>query len=118
MTRVLSAVPIVPARDLEATTAWYRDYLGFVTRHIEDEYGIVERDGVEVHFWGPSGIEPLKSVTMYRLGIDGIDALYERCEQAGIVHPNGPLEAKHWGTREFAVGDCDGNLVRFFEPDS
>ena len=115
MTTVTSAVPIIPARNLAATTAWYRDSLGFSVRHVEDEYGIVERDGVEVHFWGPSGIEPHNSMTMYRLGVDGINALYDLCERAGLVHPNAPLEAKHWGTREFALGDCDGNLVTFFE---
>lgn len=115
MTTVISAVPIVPARDLAATTAWYRDCLGFTVRHVEDEYGIAERDGVEIHFWGPSEIEPQNSMTMYRLGVDGIDALYELCEGAGLVHPNAPLEAKRWGTREFALGDCDGNLVTFFE---
>lgn len=115
MTTVLSAVPIIPARDLTATTAWYRDSLGFATRHVEREYGIVERDGVEVHFWGPSGIAPQNSMTMYRLGVAGIDALYEICRRARLVHPNAPLEAKRWGTREFALGDCDGNLVTFFE---
>lgn len=105
MTTVLSAVPIIPARDLAVTAAWYRDLLGFAVRHVEDEYAIVERNGVEIHFWGPSGIDPQYSMTMYRLGVDGIDALYEDCARAGIVHPNAPLAAKHWGTREFASGD-------------
>lgn len=115
MTTVLAAVPIIPARDLQTTTIWYRDSLAFTVRHVEDEYGIIERDGVEVHFWGPSGIDPRASVTMYRLGVRGIERLHEACDQAGIVHPNAPLERKPWGTNEFAVRDCDGNLLTFFE---
>lgn len=112
---MLSVVPIIPARDLEATARWYSDHLGFVVVHVEAEYAIVERDGVEVHFWGPSGVEPHESMMMYRIGVRGIETLYGACGQAGIVHPNAPLERKHWGTDEFAVGDCDGNLLTFFE---
>ena len=32
---------------------------------------------------------------------------------AGIVHPNGALADKPWGTREFAILDPDGNLLTF-----
>ena len=115
MERMTMAVPIVPAREIAATTSWYRDYLGFEIVHVESEYGIVERDGVGVHFWGPSGIEPEDSTTMFRIRVEGIDELYERCRRKGIVHPDAPLEDKPWGAREFAVRDGDGNLLTFFE---
>jgi uncharacterized glyoxalase superfamily protein PhnB len=68
-----------------------------------------------VHFWGPSGIPPDKSDTMFRIRVEGIDELYERCRVEQIVHPNAPLEEKPWGAREFAVVDGDGNLLTFFE---
>ena len=115
MTTMRSAVPIIPARDLAATANWYRDHLGFAVRHVEGEYGIVERDGVEVHFWGPSGIDPQDSMTMYRVGVEGIEALHGACSSLGIVHANAPLGPTPWGTVEFAVSDCDGNLLTFFE---
>lgn len=118
MTTIRSAVPIIPGRDLLATTGWYRDKLAFEVRYVESEYAIVQRDGVEVHFWGPSGIDPSASMTMFRLGVSGIADLYSRCEGDGLVHPNAPLERKSWGTEEFAVVDCDGNLVTFFERSS
>ena len=53
---------------------------------------------------------------MIRVGVRGIDQLYEQCQAEEIVHPNAPLEEKPWGFREFAVTDHDGNLVTFFEP--
>ena len=116
MTTMLSAVPIIPGRDLPATTAWYRDNLGFTVRRVyDDRYAVIERDDVELHFWGPSGIEPEDSMTMCRVRVSEIDALYETCRASGIVHPNAPLTRKPWGTNEFAVSDCDGNLVTFFE---
>jgi catechol 2,3-dioxygenase-like lactoylglutathione lyase family enzyme len=115
VTEFISAVPIIPARDIEASAAWYRDRLGFEVFHTEPEYGIVGRGETWIHFWGPSGIPPEKSNSMIRVGVRGIDALYEQCQGEGIVHPNAPLEKKPWGFREFAVTDHDGNLVTFFE---
>ena len=55
-------------------------------------------------------------MTMIRLGVRGIDDLYEQCLGKGIVHPNAPLTEQPWGFREFSVTDVDGNLVTFFEP--
>ncbi len=115
-TDFVSIVPIIPARTIDVAAEWYRDNLGFDVHHTEPEYGIVGRDGTRIHFWGPSGIRPEDSMTMIRVGVRGIDQLYSHCEGLGIVHPNGKLEAKEWGSREFAVRDSDGNLVTFFEP--
>jgi catechol 2,3-dioxygenase-like lactoylglutathione lyase family enzyme len=112
---LVSAVPIIPARDVERAAAWYRDQLGFAIVHTEAEYGVVERDEVQVHFWGPSGIAPEKSMTMYRIGVRYIGELYEHCLERDIVHPNAGLEDKPWRMREFAVIDGDGNLLTFFE---
>ena len=44
-----------------------------------------------------------------------VDDYYSKCVSFGIVHPNSPLEAKPWRTREFAGLDPDGNLVTFAE---
>ena len=112
---LLSAVPIIPARDIEALAHWYRSNLGFEVVHVEHEYGVIARDDVQIHFWGPSGIEPEHSMTMYRVGVRDIEKLYEHCGARDIVHPNAPLEVKPWGMREFAVTDSDGNLLTFFE---
>ena len=116
MTEFISAVPIIPAREIEASAAWYRDRLGFDVFHTEPEYGIVGRGETWIHFWGPSGIPPERSDTMIRVGVRGIDPLYEHCQSEGIVHPNAPLKDTPWGFREFSVTDHDGNLVTFFEP--
>ena len=114
-TKFVSAVPIIPAQEIEASAAWYRDMLAFEIVHTEHEYGIVERDDLQIHFWGPSGIPPKDSMTMIRVGVRGIDGLFELCRQREIVHPNAPLEEKPCGLREFAITDWDGNLVTFFE---
>jgi hypothetical protein len=43
VTEFISAVPIIPARDIGQSAAWYRDRLGFEIFHTEPEYGIVGR---------------------------------------------------------------------------
>jgi catechol 2,3-dioxygenase-like lactoylglutathione lyase family enzyme len=115
-TEFISAVPVIPARDVEESAAWYRDRLGFEIFHAEREYGIVGRGETWIHLWGPSGIAPENSMTSLRAGVRGIDGLYEHCQDEGIVHPNAPLEEQPWGFREFGVADRDGNLLTFFEP--
>lgn len=47
---------------------------------------------------------------MFRIGVDGIAALYEASRARDTVHPNALLERTAWAT-----GDCDGNLLTFFE---
>ena len=115
VTDFVSAVPIIPAREIAASAAWYRDRLDFEVFHTEPEYGIVGRGEAWIHLWGPSGIAPADSMTMLRIGLRGIDELYTHCGAEGIVHPNGELCDQPWGMREFAVRDCDGNLITFFE---
>ena len=115
MTTFVSSVPIIPARDVPASVAWYRDQLGYAVHRSQADYGIVARDRSWIHLYGPSGIAPERSDTMIRIGVDGIDELYAGCVARDIVHPNGPLGLRPWGLREFAVLDLDGNLVTFFE---
>jgi catechol 2,3-dioxygenase-like lactoylglutathione lyase family enzyme len=115
VTEFISAVPIVP-REIEASAAWYRDHLGFEVFHTEREYGIVGRGETWFHFWGPSEIAPEDSTTMIRVGVRGIDELYDHCAVEGILHPTTTLAEQPWGLREFSVIDHDGNLVTFFEP--
>ena len=89
MTEFLTAVPIVPARDVSASTAWYHDVLGFEVFLAEEDYGIVGSGEAWVHFRGPSGIAPEDSSTTFRIGVRGIDELHATCRARGIVHPNG-----------------------------
>lgn len=117
-TAFLTSVPIVPARDVLASVAWYQDELGYEVHRSQPDYGIVARGGSWIHLYGPSGIAPERSDTMIRVGVEGIDELYEACRARGIVHPNGALGRRPWGLREFAVLDNDGNLVTFFESEA
>ncbi|MEO1265785.1 MAG: VOC family protein, partial [Pseudomonadota bacterium] len=67
--------------------------------------------------------EPIKSgaetflagTASCRIKTDDVDALHAACEGHGIVHPQGSLEDKPYGLREFTVRDPDGNNVTFYQ---
>jgi len=53
---------------------------------------------------------------MVRFAVKGIQTLFaEYQKRGGIVHPNGTLQTKPWGTQEFAAIDPNGVCVTFQE---
>ncbi len=139
MTKMLGAVPLLPVADAEAAAQFYVETMGFEAGFDAgfgaDGYAIVRRDDVEIHLWQagdeawrsravPAGESPVASgaesflagTGSARIRVQGIEGLHVRCREAGIVHPNGPLTDRPWGTREFVVLDRDGNALTFFEP--
>jgi catechol 2,3-dioxygenase-like lactoylglutathione lyase family enzyme len=132
MSAFLAAIPALPTGDLARAAAFYRDALGFTVRHQETEFAVLVREEVELHLWlaadaswrSRTGASPvcsgaesfLAGTASCRVRVTGVAALYAQLEPLGVVHPNGRLEVKDWGDREFAVRDPDGNLMTFFEP--
>jgi hypothetical protein len=51
-----------------------------------------------------------------RVRVSDVASFYGHCERAGVVHQNGVLGAKPWGTLEFAALDISGNLIWCYEP--
>jgi catechol 2,3-dioxygenase-like lactoylglutathione lyase family enzyme len=113
MTEFLAAVPIVPVRDVAASTAWYRDRLGFDVFVAEPDYGIVGRGEAWIHFCGPSQAPIEDSI---RTAVHGIDELHAHCAAQEIADPGVQVVEQPWGFREFSIVDGDGRDVTFFEP--
>lgn len=114
-TTFMQAVPVLASLDVRRSIDFFVQHLGFAEVHAEQGvYGIVERDKVEVHFWACDD-RRIAEATGCRILVNGINALYAHCHDAGVVHPNAPLGDRPWGTHEFAVLDPDGNLVTFVE---
>ena len=101
--------------DIDRTLAFYTQRLGFTREvfQVEDAAG-VERDGVQIHFWKCDDPSIAES-TSCRIEVVGIEQLYEELLPQGVIHPNGSLADQPWGYREFAVLDCDSNLITFVE---
>ena len=67
---VTYAIPVLPARDLGETLDFWRDELGFAEVFRGDDYGIVERDRQQVHFFSAPRIDPWTNDGGCRLGVD------------------------------------------------
>lgn len=111
----VSAIPILPALDIEAALAFYETRLGFTRRFGDDEYAGLERGRVEIHLWLCTDPR-IAAHTSCRICVHDIDALYTEYQRQGVVHPNGHLEVRAFGQREFTALDASGNSLVFFEP--
>jgi catechol 2,3-dioxygenase-like lactoylglutathione lyase family enzyme len=109
------AVPILAPLDIAATVRFYTEELGFICRHQSPgEYAILQRDEIEIHFW-PCDNAEIAANTACRVGVLGIDALYDEYSKRGVLRSDCELQETPWGTREFEVFDPHNNLVTFFE---
>lgn len=115
-----SISPLIPAGDdLEKAIEFYEQKLGFTTIHKEGDpirMAIVKRDSAEI-FLVKSDYHDLAKEISLRLQVTGIEQLYQELETKGddIIHPNGKLETKPWGPKEFSVIDLAGVCLTFYE---
>lgn len=112
---LVSIAPKLPMRH-KATTKAYYETLGFadIGTFDTDEYLIVKKDSVEIHFFKHNTLEPSTNDGQVYIRCAHIQAWYAQLQAAGIaIHPNGPLEFKLWGQWEFSLLDPDHNLLTF-----
>jgi uncharacterized glyoxalase superfamily protein PhnB len=112
---ITTAVPKLPFIDKQETVNYYVDRLGFEVRSDYDDYLIMSRDSAELHFFSYPGLVPGKSDFMIYLRVDkDIDGMYRQLVNNGTpIHPNGKLQEKPWGQKEFAMIDPNGTLITF-----
>ncbi len=111
-----SVHPKLPMRDKAITQAYYVATLGFkqVDNDAYDEYLIVEKENVQLHFFLFRGLDPAENDGQVYIRTDGVDELYRAMLDSGIpIHPNGALQTRPWGQREFHLLDPDHNLLTF-----
>jgi catechol 2,3-dioxygenase-like lactoylglutathione lyase family enzyme len=113
VTRLTRAIPVLPSLKVADSLAFFKQ-LGFSAWAWEDppSYGGVTRDGAELHFFTTDRKEVCEW-TSCRVDVDDINGIHEQALAAGCIHPNGGLEDKPWGYREFAILDPFGVLVTF-----
>ena len=114
MVAIAKACPLLASANIADSLAWYRDKLGFAVRLELEEYGIVERDHVELHFWLCKGRHIAENTSAY-IRVEGIDDMHQALQTASEGGEVTPVSDRPWGMREFYVIDPDGNLLRFGE---
>jgi catechol 2,3-dioxygenase-like lactoylglutathione lyase family enzyme len=108
--------PKLPMRDKEATRAFYIDKLGFKTvgETDYDGYLMLEKDRIQIHFFEFRTLDPKENYGQVYIRTDDIDGFYRSLLANDTeIHPNGSLENKFWGQREFSLLDPSNNLLTF-----
>jgi catechol 2,3-dioxygenase-like lactoylglutathione lyase family enzyme len=110
--------PKLPMRDKAVTKDYYVNRLGFqLFGNSEfDGYLMVFKDNIQIHFFDYKDLNPKENYGQVYIRTNDIDKLYQTLLDNNIsIHPNGHLETKPWGQREFALLDPDNNLLTFGE---
>lgn len=114
-TRFVIAVP-----NLQKSSAFYRDVLGFTIHTIPDPGFLIYTSGSCTIFAGqcPDALSPFDlgdhSYFAY-LEIDEIDSFYQAVQAKGAKICK-PIRNESWGMREFGVVTADGHRIMFASP--
>ena len=119
---IKSAIPVIPAADTTESIKWWTMVCGFKETFRDatpPTYAGIRRDEANLHITTIADkilARVIGDQTMVRLGVKGIEAMYtEYQKRGGVVHPNGSLRTKPWGTKEFGAIDPNGVCVTFQE---
>lgn len=110
--------PKLPMRNKAITKEYYLNQLGFKEfgNADYDGYLMVEKDAVQLHFFEFKDLDPKENYGQVYIRTNAIDNLYQTFLDVKVrIHPNGFLETKPWGQREFSLLDPDYNLLTFGE---
>ncbi len=108
--------PKLPMRDKTATRDFYINKLGFQEYGSEDFAGylMLQKDNIQIHFFEFKELDPKENYGQVYIRTDNIDKLYlSLIDKLTNIHPNGRLEIKPWGQKEFSLLDPDYNLLTF-----
>lgn len=108
--------PKLPMRDRNKTLSYYLDGLGFSLLADYGDYLLLTKDQIELHFFVHTTLLPEENDSGVYIRVNGIEKWYESLLHHNIaIHPNGALEEKPWGQKEFSLLDPDNNLLTFGE---
>ena len=114
---MLTAIhPKLPMRNKAITKGFYLNKLGFDTIGTADFEGylMVEKDKIQIHFFEFENLDPKENYGQVYIRTDDIEGLYQKLQTTGTnIHPNGNLQIKPWGQKEFSILDPDSNLLTF-----
>lgn len=110
--------PKLPMRNKQATLLYYTEQLGFTPFGSVnfDGYLMLEKDNIQIHFFEFKNLNPLENYGQVYFRTKNIEKVYQALIDKNVaIHPNGKLESKPWGVKEFSLLDPDNNLLTFGE---
>lgn len=119
---VVRCAPYLPVLDVAVTGAYYGERLGFTREYEAGQppvFAIYSRGAASVMLRRVAGpIVPSEAqggTWDLFCWVTGLDALFDELakREVTIVYPP---TVQAYGTREFAIRDCDGHVIGFGEP--
>ena len=108
--------PKLPMRNKSITKDFYINKLGFKNIGSSDFQGylMIQKDNIEIHFFEFKDLNPKENYGQVYIRTNNINELYQQfINQKTEIHPNGSLDIKPWGQKEFSLLDPDNNLLTF-----
>lgn len=108
--------PKLPMRNKAITRAFYINTLGFQEFGSTDfdGYLMVQKDNIQIHFFEFKELDPKENYGQVYIRTNDIENLFQSFLTNKVsIHPNGHLQTKPWGQKEFAILDPDHNLLTF-----
>lgn len=110
-------IPKLPMRDKVLTREYYVNQLGFTVVGDYDNYLILVKDSLEIHFFEYKELDPKENYGQIYIRTSDIEGLYQSfIDKKVSIHPNGNLDVKPWGQKEFSLLDPDNNLITIGQP--
>lgn len=119
MANFLQITPFMHVADVEATTRFFADILGFRTLYRQPGYAYIEREGCGIRIMEAGEGNPLIAGNRrfrYYVDVRDVDGLYAELKPRLDTLPkedvHGPAD-KPYGQRELLVKVPDGDLIAF-----
>jgi uncharacterized glyoxalase superfamily protein PhnB len=118
--RIVSSRCVLAVRDLNASTRYYREVLGFNEDPIDAEgWSFLTRDNFRVMLGECPNEPPASELGDHSYvaywNIDGVDQFYQELAARGALVTSEPAD-KPWGLREFGLRTPDGHRITCGEP--
>jgi uncharacterized glyoxalase superfamily protein PhnB len=112
---IKAIIPRLPAKDIAETEKFYKEHLDFETVSRLDDYLIITRNGIELHFYQNRVLNVQKNnIMLYVRVSDQIQELHDKAVNDSVPFiVLGKLEEKPWGEIEFSLLDPNHNLLTF-----
>lgn len=120
MSTLRKVCPFIPAgNNVLRTIQFYEQKLGF-DRQWQDsddpELALIVRDDVELFL--QKNLDPLLAEwATLRIEVRDVAGLFREIvdRDPALIHPNGALEKKSWGSTDFTILDPNGVCITFYE---
>ena len=101
-------------RNKMLTKEFYLNQLSFELISDYGDYILIKKDQIEIHFFEFKTLNTIENYGQVYIRVFDIDDVYKDLKDKNVsIHPNGNLEIKPWGQKEFSLLDPDNNLLTF-----